>query len=194
MPGWDAAKKGMQQQRAAVAAKPASRMKVISMGDEAVGKSCLIKRYCEEKFVNKHVSTIGIDFGVKPVVVQGQTMRVNFWDLAGGDEYLEIRNEFYKDTQGAVLVYDVSDRRTFENLERWLKEASEGGASSPQLAVCANKIDGKRCVTEAEGKKWAAKHKALYFETSAKDGDGVKTMFEGLFKQVVTSQAAAAAS
>ena len=175
------------QKRKVGPAKPSTRMKVISMGDEGVGKSCLIKRYCEEKFVNKHVSTIGIDFGVKPVVIQGQPIRVNFWDLAGGEEYLEIRTEFYKDAQGAVLVFDVSDRKSFESLDHWLTEASANGANSPVVAVCANKVDvGKRSVSESEGKKWAAAHQALYFETSAKDGSGVQKMFEGLFKQVCT--------
>lgn len=135
--------------------------------------------------MSKHVSTIGIDFGVKPVAVQGQNVRVNFWDLAGGDEYLEIRNEFYRDTQGAILVFDVTNRESFDSLDHWLKEAADAGAKSPPLAVCANKTDlGRRSVSEAEGKKWASAHKALYFETSAKDGEGVQRMFESLFSKV----------
>merc|ERR1712187_842579 len=118
-----------------------------------VGKSCLIKRYCEEKFVSKHVSTIGVDFGVKPVVVQGQNVRVNFWDLAGGDEYFEIRNEFYKDAQGAIVVFDVGDRASFDALDRWLREANNQGANNLVLAICAKKCDSKqRLVTEVEGK------------------------------------------
>jgi len=176
------------QRRGGAAAKaaPATRIKVVSMGDEGVGKSCLIKRYCEEKFVSKHVSTIGVDFGVKPVPMQGQTVRVNFWDLAGGEEYFEIRNEFYKDAQGAIVVFDVGDRQSFESMERWLKEANDHGAKDLVLAICANKSDcgGRRAVSEAEGKKWAAARSALYFETSAKDGDGVQAMFEGLFARI----------
>jgi DnaJ family protein C protein 27 len=87
----------------------AARLKIISLGETAVGKSCLIKRFCEDKFVSKHVATIGIDFGVKPVQLDGTgTVRINFFDLAGGPEYFEIRNEFYKDAQGAA----VRDRRS----------------------------------------------------------------------------------
>ena len=64
-----------------------------------MGKSCLIKRYCEEKFITKYISTIGIDFGVKAVEIDGEEVRVNFWDLSGHPEFFEVRNEFYKDTQ-----------------------------------------------------------------------------------------------
>ena len=171
------------------APKQATRMKVISFGSEAVGKSCLIKRYCEEKFVSKYISTIGVDFGVKPVKVAGQSIRVNFFDCAGGPEYFEIRNEFYKDAQGGILVYDVGDRETFEALEDWLAEANSHGAKDSVFVVCANKADGKkRAVTEAEGKRWAVGKGCAYFETSAKDGEGVAAMFEALFAAVVAKK------
>jgi DnaJ homolog subfamily C member 27 len=86
------------------------RIKIISLGGLATGKSCLIKRFCEERFVSKYISTIGIDYGVKPVTVKGEHVRVNFWDLSGHPDFFEIRNEFYKDSQGGILVYDVSNR------------------------------------------------------------------------------------
>ena len=99
------------------------------MGDEGVGKSCLIKRYCEEKFVSKYISTIGVDFGVKPVKLGGQSVRVNFWDLAGGDEYFEIRNEFYKDCNCALLVYDVNERASFAQVSSTRRSQSALGTT-----------------------------------------------------------------
>uniref|UniRef100_A0A7S3DBW3 Uncharacterized protein n=1 Tax=Palpitomonas bilix TaxID=652834 RepID=A0A7S3DBW3_9EUKA len=90
--------------------KKAVRMKVVSMGDAAVGKSCLIKRYCERRFVSKYITTIGVDFGVKPAEVKGREVKVNFWDLAGPKEYFDVRNEFYKDSQGVgetEIVFDI---------------------------------------------------------------------------------------
>ena len=92
--------------------------KYIIIGDTGVGKSCLIKRYCEDKFVTKHVATIGIDFGVKPVSVDGEAWRVNFFDMAGGPEYFDIRNEFYKDAQGALLVFDVGSKASLDALDK----------------------------------------------------------------------------
>ena len=86
------------------AQKPAhTRIKIISMGSGGSGKSCLIKRYCEERFVSKYIATIGVDYGVKPATVDGVEVRVNFWDLSGHPEFFEVRNEFYKDAQGAIL-------------------------------------------------------------------------------------------
>ena len=167
----------------------AKRMKVISFGSEAVGKSCLVKRFCEEKFVSKYISTIGVDFGVKPVKVAGQSVRVNFFDFAGGAEYYEIRNEFYKDAQGGLLVFDVATRESFDALEGWLAEAKEQGAEDTVLVVCANKTDcKKRAVSEGEGRTWAASHGFEYFETSAKDGANVTSMFEALFAAVAAKQ------
>ena len=119
---------------------------------------------------------------MKPVKVSGTPVRVNFFDFAGGPEYYDIRNEFYKDAQAGLLVYDVSARETFEALANWLEEASMHGAKDLVFAVIGNKIDSKkRVVTEAEGKKWANARGFTFFETSAKDGANVAQMFESVF-------------
>jgi DnaJ family protein C protein 27 len=163
-----------------------TRIKVISMGEESVGKSCLIKRYCEERFVAKYIATIGIDYGVKRCVVDGRECRVNFWDMAGGGEYLDIRSEFYRDAQGAMLVYDVTNPRSFALLEQWVKESQKYGAKDLVTVVCANKVDlGRRVVSEAEGRRWATSKGFGYFETSASTGQNVQAMFEQLFNDVV---------
>ena len=134
----------------------------------------------------KHVATIGIDFGVKPVTVGGGTVRINFFDMAGGDNYRDIRTEFYRDAQGVLLVFDVNNRSSFEALDSWLVEAEANGLNNPASILCGNKCDGKkRVVTEAEAKKWAASQGMKYFDASAKEGDNVKPMFEALFKQIV---------
>ena len=99
------------------------RLKIITMGDCAVGKSCIVKRFCEERFVSKYISTIGIDYGVKPTKINGRDVRVNFWDMSGNPEFFEVRNEFYKDASGGLLVYDVSNRKSFESLQEWVVEA-----------------------------------------------------------------------
>lgn len=158
-----------------------TRMKIISMGDEGVGKSCIIKRFCEERFIPKYITTIGIDYGVKRVTVDGTEVRVNFWDLAGGQEFFDIRNEFYKDAQGAILVYDVTNARSFAQLELWLQESKKFGAKDLVVAVCANKVDlPKRVVSEAEGRKWATSKGFAYFEMSASTGLNIVAMFEQL--------------
>merc|ERR1719324_638950 len=163
------------------------RIKVISMGEGGVGKSCIIKRYCEEQFVTRYISTIGVDFGVKSVSVDGVEAKVNFWDLAGAPEFFEVRNEFYKDTQGAILVYDVSKKVTFDALSAWLKELQKyAGKRKIEVAVCANKTDlHKRVVGEKEGRDWAQRQGFMFFETSASSGENIEMMFNQLFSKVV---------
>lgn len=164
-----------------------NRIKIISMGNGATGKSCLIKRYCEDRFVNKYIATIGVDYGVKPVQVEGNDVRVNFWDLSGHPEFFEIRNEFYKDAQGCLLVYDCTNRESFDNCDTWMSEAAKFGASPTDMpiALCANKVDiaKKRSVTEEEGRSYASSRGLTYFEVSACSGQNVIEMFDFLFAQ-----------
>ncbi|KAH9586243.1 Small GTPase [Trypanosoma melophagium] len=154
---------------------PEPRIKIISLGSSGVGKSCIIKRYCEGRFVPKYIPTIGIDYGVKRVDVRAPAsiisststttakggkipVRVNFWDMAGAEEYVEIRNEFYAAAEGVLLVYDVTDMTSFNALEGWLKELEKytntaqratgvdaviarPSSKSALVVVCANKVD-----------------------------------------------------
>ncbi|GAB5369861.1 hypothetical protein AAMO2058_001443000 [Amorphochlora amoebiformis] len=162
------------------------RIKVVSMGDSQVGKSCLIKRHCEHKFVSKYIPTIGVDFGVRPVKMEERTMKVNFWDLSGNSVYFDIRNEFYKQAQGLLLVFDVTSRSTLTSLEKWVKEYKSFSHSGPVAGVvCGNKVDKrKRAVTQAEGEAWAKNHGFTYFETSAKSGMNVENAFVQLFDSI----------
>ncbi|KAG8235042.1 hypothetical protein J437_LFUL017471, partial [Ladona fulva] len=160
------------------------RIKVISVGDIGVGKSCLIKRYYEKRFVPQYLATIGIDYGVTKTVVDKKDISVNIFDLSGDPVFYEVRNEFYKGTQGAILVYDVTSRKSFEALDMWLMEMQQEMASlefeRTVVTVCANKVDKGvlRTIDEAEGRLWADLHAFPYFETSAKTGLGVQTAFE----------------
>eukprot|EP00756_Hemistasia_phaeocysticola_P001566 Hpha_TRINITY_DN11105_c1_g1::TRINITY_DN11105_c1_g1_i1::g.27915::m.27915/K19372/DNAJC27; DnaJ homolog subfamily C member 27 len=168
------------------------RVKIISIGAEKAGKSCLIKRYCEERFVTRYITTIGIDFGVKKVRVGDDEVKVNFWDLSGSKPFFEIRNEFYADAEGALVVYDVTNRKSFTDLEEWLREARRFGCRPGiPMALCANKQDlvaagvGQRQVTDEEGRSFAQAHGMHYWATSANTGEGVLEMFNWLFADTV---------
>tara|TARA_A100001015_G_scaffold319596_1_gene442970 strand:+ start:656 stop:1243 length:588 start_codon:yes stop_codon:yes gene_type:complete len=163
-----------------------NRIKVLSMGSGGCGKSCLIKRFCEERFVSKYIATIGVDYGVKPIKLDGMDVRVNFWDLSGHQEFFEIRNEFYKDTQGIILVYDMSSRESFDECDTWLAEASKFGANPGDVpvALCATKSDKRPAVSEDEGKQYASSRGLTYFETSAMTGDNVQDLFDYMFQSI----------
>uniref|UniRef100_UPI00358EC325 dnaJ homolog subfamily C member 27 isoform X2 n=1 Tax=Myxine glutinosa TaxID=7769 RepID=UPI00358EC325 len=167
-------------------------VKLISLGNSRVGKSSLIKRYCEKRFLSKYIATIGIDYGLTRVHLKDAELKVNIFDTSGNPLFYEIRNEFYNDNQGALLVYDAGSRDTFEALDDWLSEMSRclmprGSLNSVVCAVCANKVEpGRlRVVSESEGRSWAVSHGCLYFETSAQTGQGVVDMFESLLAAMV---------
>ncbi|XP_053552350.1 dnaJ homolog subfamily C member 27-A-like isoform X2 [Bombina bombina] len=172
--------------------RKALRIKVISMGNAEVGKSCIIKRYCEKRFVPKYQATIGIDYGVTKVQIRDREIKVNIFDMAGHPFFYEVRNEFYKDTQGALLVYDVGLKESFDALDSWLAEmkqelGSHGNIENIVFAVCANKIDCSmhRLVDESEGRLWAESRGFLYFETSAQSGEGINEMFQTFYSAIM---------
>uniref|UniRef100_A0A8C3SDK0 DnaJ heat shock protein family (Hsp40) member C27 n=1 Tax=Chelydra serpentina TaxID=8475 RepID=A0A8C3SDK0_CHESE len=168
------------------------RIKVISMGNAEVGKSCIIKRYCEKRFVPKYLATIGIDYGVTKVQIRDREIKVNIFDMAGHPFFYEVRNEFYKDTQGVALVYDVGQKESFDALDSWLAEMKQelgphGNMENIVFVVCANKIDctKHRCMDESEGRLWAESRGFLYFETSAQTGEGINEMFQTFYSAIV---------
>ncbi|XP_055570616.1 dnaJ homolog subfamily C member 27 isoform X3 [Falco cherrug] len=168
------------------------RVKVISMGNAEVGKSCIIKRYCEKRFVPKYLATIGIDYGVTKVQVRDREIKVNIFDMAGHPFFYEVRNEFYKDTQGVILVYDVGQKESFDALDAWLAEMKQelgphGNMENVVFVVCANKIDctKHRSVDESEGRLWAESRGFLYFETSAQTGEGINEMFQTFYSAII---------
>ncbi|XP_075353741.1 dnaJ homolog subfamily C member 27 isoform X3 [Mycteria americana] len=165
------------------------RIKVISMGN---AESCIIKRYCEKRFVPKYLATIGIDYGVTKVQVRDREIKVNIFDMAGHPFFYEVRNEFYKDTQGVILVYDVGQKESFDALDEWLAEMKQelgphGNMENIVFVVCANKIDctKHRSVDESEGRLWAESRGFLYFETSAQTGEGINEMFQTFYSAII---------
>ena len=85
-------------------------LKLISVGDTKVGKSCIIKRYCEGRFVQKYITTIGVDYGVKKVTISGKKVAINFFDLSGNNDYEDIRNPFFEGAQIILLIFDLDNR------------------------------------------------------------------------------------
>ena len=119
--------------------------KIISVGNSEVGKSCLIKRYCEEKFVERYISTIGIDYGVKKLKIKGQPIAINFFDMSGNEDYKLIRTDFYADASGVIMVFDLDNRDSYNSLIHWEDEMKKSGIdpTRTKVVVCGNKADGK---------------------------------------------------
>jgi DnaJ family protein C protein 27 len=166
------------------------RMKVISFGPEESGKSCIIKRFCEKRFVSKYLPTIGIDYGVTKFQFEDEDVKIDVFDLAGQPFFYEVRNEFYSGAHGAFLVFDVCNKASFDALGGWLLEMRnhltdpDKDMDSIVIVVCGNKTDlSKRKISESEAKVWAEVRGFAYFETSAQSGQGIPEMFEYLFQE-----------
>jgi small GTP-binding protein len=154
-------------------------LKVVVAGDGAVGKTSLIRRYCEGKFEHTRVATIGVDFQTQTVELPERTVKLSIWDMAGQERFAVVRAGFYRGSRAAALVYDVTEPQTLADLERWREEVLTAVQEQPFLVV-GNKIDLERVVSEEQGKAFADSIGALYLETSALTGSGVPWLFQGL--------------
>jgi len=161
-------------------------LKVVVVGDGAVGKTSLIIRYTEGHFRESYIVTIGSGFAVKALNLGGTLVKLQLWDLAGQPHFSSVRPVFYRGSVGAILVYDVTRRETFENIPGWFREVTQvtGDLTSVLLA---NKVDlaDQRVVSTEEGLAFAQKQGWSYFETSAKDGRGVNEAFRHIAEEVV---------
>eukprot|EP00873_Tetraselmis_striata_P024413 jgi/Tetstr1/444677/TSEL_032525.t1 len=166
------------------------RVKLVCFGSTRVGKTALLQRYCTDTFSHKTEETAGVNHVVKGVQLGNVEVRLNIWDLAGSDEFLQVRNEFYKEAQGAVLVYDCTNRESFEALDRWRDEAIQYGGRDSIMIVAATKADLRsKYVPREEGETWARQNGCQFFEVSAQSGAQVAPLFATLLAQLLPSVA-----
>jgi len=154
-------------------------LKVVIVGDATVGKSCLLLRFCDKRFRPTHVATAGVEFGCRVVESDGYRFKVHVWDTAGQELYRSVTRSYYRFSAVVLMVFDVTNRLSFEHLYTWLDEVRETTALACVLALIGNKSDlsGSRCVTREEAEGFADRIGALYFETSALKDKGVAEAF-----------------
>lgn len=151
-------------------------IKVVIAGDGGVGKTSLIRRYCTGMFQESRIMTIGVDFQIKIVEVEGKPIKLSIWDVAGQERFGAFRDSFYRGARAVALVYDVTDPLSLDNLTKWQREIARV-APGCKFMVDGNKIDLPRAVSRAQAEKWAAQMKFPYIETSALSGEGVEEFF-----------------
>ena len=149
-------------------------VKILLLGDSGVGKTCLLTRFSEKKYSPSLVTTAGIDFQVQYFEVKGIKVKCQIWDTAGQERFHVITKAFYKGAHGIALVYDVTDRKTLENIDYWLGNISDNASAEVESVLIANKVDLPRAINQEEGETVAAARKIRYLETSAKTGTNVK--------------------
>ncbi|KAI5644495.1 ras family domain-containing protein [Phthorimaea operculella] len=161
-------------------------LKILVIGESGVGKSSIILAYTTGDFNGQFPATIGVDYKVKTMEVNGVKVKLGIWDTAGQERYRTLTSSFYRDAHGAILVYDVSEPRTLEKLKEWVEELQV--YSTKKNIVClvvGNKIDKARAVTREQGQAFAQKHRMLFIESSAKTQEGIILAFEELVQKII---------
>ena len=162
--------------------------KILLLGDSSVGKTCFLMRYVDNTFQEIHMSTIGLDYKLKTVQLEdGKMVKIQIWDTAGQDRFRSITKNYYKGAHGIVLIYDVTNKKSFENVSNWINQIREEVSDKVTIVLVGNKIDEeeKRVVTTEQGKKMADDFKLMFFECSAKTGVNIDSTFNELVKKTL---------
>jgi len=153
--------------------------KFIIIGDEAVGKTCLLLQFTDKRYRTTHQVTVGVEFGSRTVDVAGKMIKLQCWDTAGQDRFRSIVRSYYRGAAGALLVYDITRRESFEHVSQWLAEARNHADADLVITLVGNKCDkaSDRQVSFEEGHAFAQQQGLYFLETSAVSGHMVDQAF-----------------
>eukprot|EP00158_Paraphelidium_tribonemae_P000965 Partr_v1_DN23773_c0_g1_i1_m52894 putative member RAS oncogene family len=154
-------------------------LKFLIIGDSNCGKTCLLTRFLENKYKQPASHTIGVEFGSKIMSVGSHAVKLQVWDTAGQERFRSVTRSYYRGAAGALLVFDVTSRKSYDNIPRWLDDARSLASSDIVIVLVGNKsdLDASRVVTWNEASRFANSHDVLYVETSAVTGSGVEDIF-----------------
>jgi Ras-related protein Rab-1A len=163
--------------------------KILLIGDSGVGKSSLLYRYCDDKFDNTYISTIGVDFKFKTIEHNDKIYKFQIWDTAGQERFRSVTSSYYRGAYSIILVYDITDKDSFLNLSKWIEEVNHHGVPGTEITIVGNKIDCNiyRQVQSEDVVRFAKDNGCKCFETSAKTGFQVETIFKSLLPTLITN-------
>ena len=167
--------------------KPDYTFKYIVVGNAFVGKSNIIYRFVQGKFNENYKATINLDFSYKNLKIGDKIYRVQLWDTVGQEEFQSISRGYYKSGVCALVVYDITNRESFNNVSTWVEECKNNGPSTISLVLVGNKIDleDKRQITYEEGEDYANQNNMQFFETSALNGSNIDKMFNDTVESII---------
>ncbi|KAF3450635.1 hypothetical protein FNV43_RR06724 [Rhamnella rubrinervis] len=162
--------------------------KLLLIGDSGVGKSCLLLRFADDSYIESYISTIGVDFKIRTVEQDGKVIKLQIWDTAGQERFRTITNSYYRGAHGIVIVYDVTDEESFNNVKVWLEEIDKFTTSNVNKLLIGNKSDltAKRVVPSETAKAFADEIGIPFLETSAKNATNVEQAFMTMVAEIKT--------
>ncbi|KAK1396794.1 RAB GTPase-like [Heracleum sosnowskyi] len=160
--------------------------KIVLIGDSGVGKSNILSRFTRNEFCLESKSTIGVEFATRTLQIDGKTVKAQIWDTAGQERYRAITSAYYRGAVGAFIVYDITKRQTFDNVQRWLRELRDHADSNIVLMMAGNKSDLKhlRAVAEQDGQTLAEKEGLSFLETSALEALNIEQAFQTVLTEI----------
>ncbi|KAL0124618.1 hypothetical protein PUN28_006460 [Cardiocondyla obscurior] len=161
--------------------------KLLLIGDSGVGKTCILFRFSDDAFSTTFISTIGIDFKIKTVELRGKKIKLQIWDTAGQERFHTITTSYYRGAMGIMLVYDITNEKTFENIVKWLRNIDEHANEDVEKMILGNKSDmeEKRVVSTEKGEAIAREHGIRFMETSAKANINIDRAFSELAEAIL---------
>jgi len=153
--------------------------KLLLIGDSGVGKSCLLLRFADDTYTESYISTIGVDFKIRTIELDGKTIKLQIWDTAGQERFRTITSSYYRGAHGIIIVYDVTDQESFNNVRQWLQEIDRYASENVNKLLVGNKCDmtTKKVVDFATAKQYADQLGIPFLETSAKNATNVEQAF-----------------
>ena len=158
---------------------------IITLGESSVGKSSIINRYVENNFDYNFVSTLGVDFRKKIININGENIRLKIWDTAGQEKFRSIQKQYYRNSDGILLVFDVTKFDTFNVLEEWINSIKNQTSNDIIVVLVGNKIDlNNKVISDDDIKNFANDNKFKYFLTSAATGKNINEVFDYIVKEI----------
>ena len=161
-------------------------MKLILVGDASVGKTNILSKYLSNHFDPNSKATVGVEFGTKNLEIDNKKIKVQIWDTAGQERYKSITSTYYKGAKGAIIVYDITRKVTFENIDKWIGDLKINGDEKIIIFLVGNKSDlnDMREVNKDDGINKSEKYNMSFLETSALYGDNISKVFDELIEKV----------
>eukprot|EP00270_Netrium_digitus_P007693 TRINITY_DN2258_c0_g1_i2.p1 TRINITY_DN2258_c0_g1~~TRINITY_DN2258_c0_g1_i2.p1 ORF type:complete len:178 (-),score=50.23 TRINITY_DN2258_c0_g1_i2:102-635(-) len=144
-------------------------IKLLLIGDSGVGKSCLLLRFSDDSFTTSFITTIGIDFKIRTIELDGKRIKLQIWDTAGQERFRTITTAYYRGAMGILLVYDVTDESSFNNIRNWMRNIEQHASDNVNKILVGNKADmdeSKRAVPTARGQALADEFNIIFFEAT----------------------------
>jgi len=160
--------------------------KLLLIGDSGVGKSCLLLRFADDTYTESYISTIGVDFKIRTIQLEGKTIKLQIWDTAGQERFRTITSSYYRGAHGIIVVYDTTEMESFNNVKQWLHEIDRYATEGVNKLLVGNKSDlvSKRQVDTAAAKDLADSLSIPFLETSAKSATNVEQAFMTMASEI----------